>query len=320
MSAQRGAQRLLAPETRTALEGLLNALEATNNYAAAKATDLWENLRRGGDWDLLVRDRPRALRAVVEAVGEPNRLAVWSHGLGCYYPWGEIDLLDGVRYRGVLLLSSSEAVEAATHRADGIVAARPAHVAISACLLPAMAYGTHKAEYELEWKRAQARDRHELRRVLEVVLGTSLAERVERDGPLPHLSHVRRAFMLRSAVSRSAWAGAIKYAVVEVAQHARPPAPPAVLVPAAGAASVKAELERLEPAISEVMTVEPSSHAWVRRWPDTARVRRRGGVVLVERRRDWPTARRQTPSDVVAAYLATQRRVVVGVLQGLARP
>src|SRR4051794_39547296 len=94
------------PLPREQLRGFLQDLRATG-YAVAKAPELWSNLERGGDWDLVVVDVEAAVRLLEGRVGAPESVIRRSYVTTAVYAWGHIDFLPGLVWRGVQLASAS---------------------------------------------------------------------------------------------------------------------------------------------------------------------------------------------------------------------
>jgi hypothetical protein len=202
-----------APFPRRQLLAWLEGLGS--GWALSKDVDLWEALSTGGDWDVVVTDLDRAAHLLAKHVGVPARVLEQPDVLACFYPWGEIDLLDGLRYKGVAIVTAREALGGATGVDDRRVV-RLAHQAIATCLLPTMAYGRTKAEYWDAWQGAARQDLDELRRVVARALGRGLARQTINARAADELRprDLRRAFLLRTITRPSTWGQALRYSAL----------------------------------------------------------------------------------------------------------
>ena len=73
--------------------------------------DLFENLQRGGDIDLLVADLELAERILIRHLGAPIRIIRSSYVSGYSYDWGHVDLLPTVEWRGACYLPTEAVLE-----------------------------------------------------------------------------------------------------------------------------------------------------------------------------------------------------------------
>lgn len=184
----------------SALRGFLADLG--DGYAVAKAPHIWENLRRGGDWDLVVSDLPRALRMLEARVGRPDAVLRRSYVWCTYFPWGEVDLLPGLSWRGLQLVTADDVLSGAVDSSGAPRVARPAHEAMAACVYPLLAHGSYKAAYRPVLERARLEDGAEFNGRLSEVFGPSTArwiadscELAPRDRPVLVRAAWRRALL-----------------------------------------------------------------------------------------------------------------------------
>jgi hypothetical protein len=184
---------------RRALQLFLDEL-ALCGYAAAKAPELWRNLERGGDWDLVVLDVADAYQLLVSLLGPAQSVDRRSYVWCCYYEWGEIDLLPGLEWRGLPLVEGVDILAGRRRTAEGIYEARPAHQAVAAVIQPLLAAGTYKARYKLLWRTAAQEDCAELKLCLTRIFGSRLAS----DLATASLPDSARARALRWAAVRQA--------------------------------------------------------------------------------------------------------------------
>lgn len=202
------------------LAGWLDALDQEKGYAVAKAPDLWANLERGGDWDLVVSDRSRAESLLRRIVGEPNRVIRHSYVHTFNYAWGKIDLLPGLIWRSVLLAASEEVIESATRNAFGVVVASRPHQILAACVYPLLAHGSYKDTYRsllLELTQEETD-------ILDVLLGRTFGQGVCAPEALLAPLHVRRMREIatrRSLSHVNGWARMVSFGFREAAVRGR---------------------------------------------------------------------------------------------------
>src|SRR5688572_4967425 len=84
--------------------------ELTDSVVLRNEADLFDNLRRGGDVDLLVGDLRRAERVLIRLLGAPVQLSRRSYAVGYSYDWGHIDLLPTVEWRGACYLQTDKVI------------------------------------------------------------------------------------------------------------------------------------------------------------------------------------------------------------------
>src|SRR5262245_40254413 len=68
--------------------------------------DLFGNLQRGGDVDLLVGDLELAERTLIRHLGPPIRIIRASYATGYSYVWGHVDLLATIEWHGACYLQA----------------------------------------------------------------------------------------------------------------------------------------------------------------------------------------------------------------------
>ena len=73
--------------------------------------DLFGNLQRGGDIDLLVEDLGHAERTLIRNLGAPIRVIRASYVNGYSYDWGHVDLLPTVEWRGACYLRTEAVLD-----------------------------------------------------------------------------------------------------------------------------------------------------------------------------------------------------------------
>src|SRR5262245_45252867 len=87
------------------LAALTRCLRELPNYLIlGNEDDLFGNLRRGSDVDLLVDDQDLAERTVLRHLGAPVRVVRASDGRGDSWDWGHVDLVLAIEWRGASYL------------------------------------------------------------------------------------------------------------------------------------------------------------------------------------------------------------------------
>ena len=187
---------------------------ASEGYAVAKAPELWANLARGGDWDLVVLDLDRAEELLRHHVGPPHAVTRRSYVVSCHYSWGHVDLLPGLVWRAALLADAGDVVASAVRGEDGVVVASSAHQALAACVYPLLAHGAFRDRYRLLLLPDRPQDADDLTAALQRIFGIP-GLRAEN---LPHLDprRLRRRATLRALRSADGWARLARFARREI--------------------------------------------------------------------------------------------------------
>src|SRR5678815_1525618 len=95
------------PDEQPRQELLVRWLNELPDYVILRnEKDLFENLARGGDLDVLVGDPGLAERTLIHHVGPPLRITRRSSVTGYSYEWGHIDLLSRLEWRGACYLQT----------------------------------------------------------------------------------------------------------------------------------------------------------------------------------------------------------------------
>lgn len=214
---------------RAALERFLSRLESRTGFAVAKQPDLWANLKRGGDWDLIVGDVAAARQLMVDELGAPLRTVRRSYVVATLYDWGKIDLLPRIEWQGVELLAAGRVLSRAVRTSDhGWPVACLAHQAVAAWIYPMLAHASFNARYAQLVTRAWTEDDVELAEVLTDVFGRHVepvlaAAREGDPGSLAAMvPNLRRAARLGAISTKPAmtFRGMSRFAAREVALRA----------------------------------------------------------------------------------------------------
>jgi thymidylate kinase len=136
--------------------------------------ELFENLRRGGDVDLLVADLPAAERVLIRHLGAPVQLARRSYAVGYSYEWGHIDLLPTIEWRGACYLATGKVLASRRTSAQGRSVPGLAYQAAIAWLSNLLFGRFFKERYTITIHEAVALDGAALRAILLEAAGDTL--------------------------------------------------------------------------------------------------------------------------------------------------
>ncbi len=146
---------LADPIPREQITQFLNALG--ERAVVLRNHDVWANLERGGDIDLLVPDVQEAARLLVATLGPPRWATHRSYVHSYFYPWGHLDLTDTIEWRGARFLETAQVLREAEPSAWGFRRPRPAHEALMSWFYSLIWGGFFKQRYA-EGIRTAARD------------------------------------------------------------------------------------------------------------------------------------------------------------------
>ncbi|WP_458199676.1 hypothetical protein [Blastococcus deserti] len=183
-------------------------------YAVAKAPDLWANLERGGDWDIVVTDPGLSERLLHEHVGEPVSVTRRSYVTSYVYSWGHLDLLPGIQWRAVELADAGAVVAAARPDGDGHMVASPVHQALAACVYPRLAHDSFKERYAPLLRPNDTRDVAQLNSALQRIFGPCVpnAEAFLRTP----IAILRRQALSRALMTPGGWKRGVRFLYREV--------------------------------------------------------------------------------------------------------
>jgi hypothetical protein len=140
--------------------------------------DLFENLARGGDIDVLVADLKLAERTLIRHLGPPIRVVRSSYVTGYSYDWGHIDLLPTIEWRGACYLTAAAVLKNGRLSARGRLVPRPAHEALISWLANILFAGCFKERYSVQIRSAVATDGYALRQALLQAAGNTWGDRL----------------------------------------------------------------------------------------------------------------------------------------------
>jgi hypothetical protein len=140
--------------------------------------DLFGNLQRGGDIDLLVADLDRAERILIRHLGAPIRIIRSSYVSGYSYDWGHVDLLPTLEWRGACYLRTEAVLESRRLSPRGRPVPAIAHEALVSWFSSLLWGGFFKARYAAEIRHAVEVDGSAFRQTLTEVAGKKLGLRL----------------------------------------------------------------------------------------------------------------------------------------------
>jgi hypothetical protein len=141
------------------------------DYVVLRNQDVFGNLHRGGDVDLLVADIGAAERALIRHLGPPVRTIRSSYVSGYSYDWGHVDLLPTIEWRGACFLPTGAVLESRRRSPDGLPVPQAAHEAVISWLTNLLFGGSFKERYAAEIREAVESDGRALRQTLSDVAG-----------------------------------------------------------------------------------------------------------------------------------------------------
>jgi hypothetical protein len=158
---------------------LTRCLRELPNYVVLRnEEDLFGNLQRGGDVDLLVGDLELAERTLIRHLGAPIRIIRSSYVSGYSYDWGHVDLLPTIEWRGACYLRTEAVLEGRRLSPRGRPVPRIAHEALISWLTNLLWGGFFKDRYAAEIRQAVEIDGSAFRQTLMEVAGKKLGLRL----------------------------------------------------------------------------------------------------------------------------------------------
>ncbi len=152
--------------------------ELPNYVVLRNEEDLFGNLQRGGDVDLLVEDVALAERTLIDNLGVPIRVFRSSYVSGYSYDWGHVDLLPTVEWRGACYLRTEAVLEGRQLSPRGRPVPRIAHEALISWFSSLLWGGFFKDRYAAAIRQAVAIDGSAFRQTLMQVAGKKLGLRL----------------------------------------------------------------------------------------------------------------------------------------------
>jgi len=168
--------------------------------------DLFGNLQRGGDIDLLVEDLGLAERTLIRNLGAPIRVIRASYVNGYSYDWGHVDLLPTVEWRGACYLRTEAVLDGRQLSPRGRAVPRIAHEALISWFSSLLWGGFYKDRYAAAIRQAVDTDGRAFRQALIEAAGKRLGIRLWQaavDGHAETSKEWTRS--LRLAVWSRAW-------------------------------------------------------------------------------------------------------------------
>ena len=170
-----------APETLIPRAALTRYLRELPNYVVLRnEEDLFGNVERGGDIDLLVGDLELAERTLIRHLGPPIRINRYSFARGYFFDWGHIDLVRTIEWQGACYLPTEAILEARQLSPRGRPVPRMAHEALICWLTSPLWGGFFKKRYAPVIRQAVEADGVALEQALIEVAGNEWGRRLWR--------------------------------------------------------------------------------------------------------------------------------------------
>lgn len=198
------------------LQQFLAALPA---YVILRNHDVAAHLNAGGDIDVLVGDLELSQRLLLQHFGSPVWLAQRSYGTSYFYPWGHIDLVTSLEWRGAVYLAKNDVFAQSTLSPFGLRQPRLAHEALVSWLTSVLWGRFFKERYRATILRAAREDSAALSRALCDAVGNQwgefLMDAARRGEPELAVTHVwaLRRRLIAMAMKRAAWHTVFRHAM-----------------------------------------------------------------------------------------------------------
>ena len=170
-----------ALETSIPRAALTRYLRELPNYVVLRnEEDLFGNVERGGDIDLLVGDAELAERLLIHHLGPPIRINRYSFARGYFFDWGHIDLVQTIEWQGACYLRTEAILESRRLSARGRPVPRIAHEAAICWLTSPLWGGFFKKRYAPVIRQAVEADGAALEQTLIEIAGDTWGRRLWR--------------------------------------------------------------------------------------------------------------------------------------------
>jgi len=167
------------PNDSVPVAALVRCLRDLPNYVVLRnEEDLFGNLERGGDVDLLVGDLEVAERTLIRHLGAPVRIIRYSYVTGYSYDWGHVDLLPTIEWRGACYLRTEAVLEGRQISPRGRPVPKIAHEAVISWFSSLLWGGFFKERYAEEIRQAVEIEGSALRQTLIEVAGKKFGLRL----------------------------------------------------------------------------------------------------------------------------------------------
>jgi hypothetical protein len=171
----------VAADTSLPQAALARCLHEIPNYVVLRnEEDIFENLRRGGDVDLLVGDVALAERMLIRHLGPAIRIIRSSYVTGYSYDWGHLDLLPTIEWRGARYLRTDAVLQRRRVSARGWPVPRIADEAVISWLTSLLWGGFFKERYATVIRQAVEIDGVAFRQALTEAVGRKWGFRLWR--------------------------------------------------------------------------------------------------------------------------------------------
>jgi hypothetical protein len=170
-----------APETSIPRAALTRYLRELPNYVVLRnEEDLFGNVERGGDIDLLVGDAELAERTLIHHLGPPIRIVRYSFATLYFFDWGHIDLVRAIEWQGACYLRTEAILEARRLSAGGRPVPRIAHEAVISWLTSLLWGAFFKERYAPVIRQAVEADGLAFEEALKEAAGNKWGQRLWR--------------------------------------------------------------------------------------------------------------------------------------------
>ena len=224
-----------APETSIPRAALTRYLRELPNYVVLRnEEDLFGNVERGGDIDLLVGDAELAERTLIRHLGPPIRINRYSFAAGYFFDWGHIDLVQTIEWQGACYLRTEAILEARRLSARGRPVPTIAHEAVICWLTSPLWGGFFKKRYAPVIRQAVEADGAALEQALIEIAGNTWGRRLWQaavDG-CPEISGTWVQALRRAVWWRACFSSPIRttrrylaFVVAELGRRFAPPVP-----------------------------------------------------------------------------------------------
>lgn len=218
---------------RQELEALAADLADSGAFVLRNA-DLFANLARGGDWDVLAPDLTLAENLLTHHLGPPDRLARRSYVRSYYYLWGSIDLIPSWQWRGIPLVETRTFAARLVPGPAGLPCVGAVHEAVVVWCGNLLWSGRSKEKYHPLIITVARSHPEELREALLELFGSGAARQLvdfaasgRPEAADALVRRLRRAVTVRALCRRplAVFAGRARFVVAEARLRLRPQVP-----------------------------------------------------------------------------------------------
>ncbi|BDS06756.1 hypothetical protein NT6N_17960 [Oceaniferula spumae] len=160
------------------LSRFFNSLD---DWVIVKNQHLFKNLERGGDCDIIVRDKDKATALLVKLLGKPHYVVTRSSVQSFYYSWGSIDFVKSVVWKGIVLIDQQKLIKSSNRNSPEGWPLLPREYEVTLKLIYSLVWGGFvKERYWSECISYYRDNKPELTDILERSLGRKASALVLR--------------------------------------------------------------------------------------------------------------------------------------------